>query len=264
MKIIDFHTHAFPDALADAAMSTLVRLGGITPVLGGRVDDLLQSMHACGISQSLVLPIATKPSQSKSINTFAAQVQTIDGLMSFGSVHPAGDWREELKRIVDLGLKGIKIHPDYQGYFIDDPAAIEMIAAAADLGLVVVSHAGFDVAYPKLTRCTPKRLRRVLGQVPNVKFVAAHMGGFQRLGEVVEHLTDTGVYLDISISLLHESPENIHAVTQAFDVDHILFGSDSPWFSPADVIEKVPLYFPDPADREKVYCRNAEKLLGFN
>lgn len=96
-----------------------------------------------GVDKGVFLSIATKPSQQKSINDFCASIAS-DTVIPFGSVHPdAPDWESEMERIVALGLKGIKLHPDYQDFDMDEPRVLPIFQKARDLGLCVVVHAGF-------------------------------------------------------------------------------------------------------------------------
>ena len=118
--VIDFHIHAFNPKIAERAIQTLEKCSGIQPLTRGLIEQTVQRMDEWGIDRSVMLPIATKPSQQVIINDWAAQ-QDGGRIISFGSVHPdADDAIDELWRIKELGLHGVKLHPDYQGFKIDD------------------------------------------------------------------------------------------------------------------------------------------------
>ena len=142
--IIDFHTHAFSEKIAQKAMSELAGTSGLTPYTDGTVRSLLKHMDETGVDKSVVLPIATKPSQQKIINSWANEIMS-DRIYPFGSVHPdADDACEMLEEIKDSGLYGVKLHPDYQGFFADDERVYPVYEKCVQLGLPVV-FAGLGV-----------------------------------------------------------------------------------------------------------------------
>ena len=120
--VIDFHTHAFPERIAKGAIEKLaLASGGLIPQTEGTLESLRCEMQNDGVDLSVVLGIATNPAQQNNVNSFAAEINETEGFMAFGSVHPdAPDAVCELERIKELGLKGIKLHPEYQSFFVDD------------------------------------------------------------------------------------------------------------------------------------------------
>lgn len=238
--IIDFHTHAFPDKLAPGALAHLVENAGkyahlygpARPHTDATLAGLIASETRSGVDVSLVLPIATSPKPSQTLNNFAAQADKTPGLRSFGSVHPENpEWREELERIAALGLRGIKLHPEYQGFFADDPACIEVVREAARLGLWVIFHAGADIGMPPPIHCTPERVVRLRQAAPDAKIILAHMGGYLCWTEVLEVLPAMGVAIDTSYSIPNhpESHALFAAIIRAVGVENVFFGTDSPW-----------------------------------
>ena len=89
--IIDFHTHAFPEELAERAMKALLEEGkkksDVTAHLDGRVSSLLSSMDRNNIEKSIVCSIATKPSQFEPILAWSQKIRS-DRLVPFPSLHP--------------------------------------------------------------------------------------------------------------------------------------------------------------------------------
>ena len=260
--IIDFHTHIFPDALAPRAVGTVADAGGVKPALDGTYESLVRSMQAAGIDYAVTLPIATKPQQSKSINTFAIDLQKKAGVVSFGGVHPFyEDWQGELVRLKKAGIRGIKLHPDYQGVYVDDPAYVELLRAARDLGLIVVIHGGKDIAFPKVHHCTPQRLRRILPDVKGLTLVAAHFGGWQCWDEVENDLTKTDIYIDTSFTIGQAPPARVRGILQKMDPTHVLFGSDSPWDDQKKAVEDI-LSLPISEEyQQNILGENARRLL---
>ncbi len=263
--IIDFHTHVFPDRLAPRAVAALERSSGETAVLQATADALRASMREAGIDYALNLPIATKPEQTESINRFAEQVNGTQGLLSFGSVHPlCEDWRGALRRIRDAGLKGIKLHLDFQGLFVDDPRVVEVICEAGRLGLIVILHGGMDVSFRDLHRCTPERLTHILPDVRGTTLVIAHMGGYDYLDDVEKYLLRSELYIDTSATFGRSDEKQVARILRSFHPDRILFGSDSPWFGQRRTLDALrSLRLPEALER-KILGENAARLLGID
>ena len=157
--VIDFHTHVFPDKIAPRAIEKLSDAsGGLYPYTDGTADGLASRMRESGVDVSVVLSIATNAHQQKSVNDFAATLNARTEFVAFGSVHPtAPDALEELDRIASLGLRGVKLHPDYQGFDADDDKMIPIYKRISSLGLFTVFHAGVDLASRPLTARPPRR-----------------------------------------------------------------------------------------------------------
>ncbi|MCQ4023039.1 MULTISPECIES: amidohydrolase family protein [unclassified Ruminococcus] len=265
MKIIDFHTHTFPAKLAHGAISSLEKSSGTRASLDGTNESLLSSMRKYGIAKSVLMPIAVKPGNSHTINTCAIENNKIAGFVSFGSVHPYEEgYIEELERIKKAGLKGVKLHPDFQGVFIDDPKMVAVMRAAADLGLLITIHSGMDVSFPKLHRSTPKRLASVLPELKGARIICAHSGGYRYNDDVLEYLTEhPEIYIDTSYSIGQPGMDThkLIEIYKSFDPAHILFGTDSPWEDQQESVNKV-MSLPIEEDlKEKIMYKNAETLL---
>ena len=158
---VDFHTHCFPDALAARAMALLEGNAAMKAPLDGTVAGLVAAMKRGGVDRSVMLQIATKPSQNHTVNTWAIERREPE-LIPFGSVHPDGaDWASELKRLADAGIKGVKFHPEYQGFYVDDPRMLPIYRLIDELGLAVVFHAGADIGVPPPVHGDPERFARV-------------------------------------------------------------------------------------------------------
>ena len=261
--IIDFHTHAFPEKIVEKAMRTLIHnAGNAIPFTDGTAAGLLKYMDANGIDKAVVLNIATNPKQQHNVNDFAASINS-DRLISFGSVHPdAPDAIEELHRIKEMGLKGIKLHPDYQGFFVDDEKLLPIYETIDKLGLVLVFHAGVDIQYFEPVHCPPERLCRVLSAFPGGRVVAAHMGGYLQWYDVEKYLVGKNLYLDTSYSYSRMPSPHAARIIRAHGTDKVLFGSDMPWSGTAlekRFIESLEL----DADAEAgILGENARRLLG--
>lgn len=262
--IIDFHTHIFPDKIAARSIEALSKVSGVKAATDGTLNGLLVSMERSGVDLSVILPVVTKPSQFESINTFAAKVnEQYEGkLLSFGGIHPdSEDYKAELKCIKELGLPGIKLHPDYQGVMIDDIRYMRIIEYADALGLTILVHAGIDIGLPEPVHCPPDKARKVLDTLKPKKLVLAHMGGWKQWNEVYEYLAGEPVYLDTAFCFDYMSQEDFLKLCEKHGMDKILFATDSPWSDAGrdmKMINSMPLT--DEA-KEAVFSGNAMRLL---
>lgn len=261
--IFDFHTHAFEDALANKAIPFLEEEGHVKAFTDGRVAGLLASMDRAGIARSVVCPIATKPSHFEGIRRWAREVRVRQPrLEMLLSIHP--DDPEALARVDEAaaeGFKGLKFHPYYQHFTLDDERLFPLYERIAARGLFAVFHTGFDIAYPPDRICDPIRVRRVIDAFPTLNFVATHLGGWRDWENARKYLIGQPVYVETSYSLYELPPAEARAMILAHPADRILFGTDSPW---ADQSEELARWraLDLPADRlAAALGGNAARLL---
>lgn len=233
--LIDVHTHCFPDKIAPHAIEQLYARCKLPPRYDGTRAGLLKTMQESGVDRAVTLSIATNPHQMKSVNDFAIELQKEEALCAFGSVHPdAPDALEELSRIKAAGLRGVKLHPDYIGYMVDDEKLYPIYDALSELKLPLLIHAGFDYVSPTLVHARPEATARVVRAFPRLTLIAAHMGGMRLYDEVKEHLLGQPLYLDTSMLRYNTSEEIARELLLGHDPDRLLFGSDGPWSDPAE------------------------------
>lgn len=267
--IIDFHTHAFPDKIAERTVAALGKAANMTPLTDGTVADLRRRLTESGVDVGVILPVVTRADQFDSINRFAASI-LIDGLISFGGIHPDDeDVEAHIAHIKSLGLRGIKIHPDYQGTYIDDERYVKIAKAALSAGLIVVTHAGVDVGFPgHPVRCTPERAARFLSLVTDADtetefpIVFAHGGGYEMHADVMKYLAGRKIYIDLSMMAVISNADEVTELIRAHGAHRILFASDCPWGDPADGIKLVNSLPITDDERELILHKNAERLLG--
>ncbi len=261
--MIDCHTHIFPDKIAESTLAMLSKRSGFKPYTLGNLADTKLKMQAWGIEKFIILPVVTNPKQQKAVNDFAACCQD-QQVLAFGSVHPAAsDALAEINRIKKLGLIGIKIHPQYQLTFIDDPAYIAIIQEAAGLGLPIIFHAGYDPGLPPPIYAPPAKVANLLKQLTNLDnlvLIAAHMGGLKEYEQVKEHLWHQNIYFDISFALHFLSDAQITEMILAHGSERFLFGSDCPWHCPeltANHFKQLPL---SEQVKEQILHLNARRI----
>ena len=261
--IIDFHTHCFPEKIAFKAMEQLKIRSGITrPAHNGTADSLVSLAKNDGVDYSVVLNIATNSHQQHSVNDFAISLNSVDGIIAFGSVHPdSEDALEELDRIKESGLLGVKLHPDYQGFFVDDDKMLPIYEKIAKLGLITVFHCGFDIGFPDPVHCCAKAFASVLDTFGDAPVVGAHLGGLCSADETIEHLAGKNLYLDTAYCSGVMSPAWAKRIVAAHGADKILLGSDAPWNSPMQDIEFVKCLGLSEKEEKAILGENARKLL---
>ena len=259
--IIDFHTHIFPDDLARRAVPKLAAHSNVSAFLDGTMASLRASMKKNGIDKSVFLQIATKPSQTPTVNAWAIE-QNCDDLIGFGCVHPEyPQWKDELDRLADAGIKGIKLHPDYQGFYVDADNLKPIYEHAIAKGLIIVFHAGIDIAFPNDVHCTPDRLLKIYDILKHGKIVLAHMGGSEMWDEVETKLSGTSFYFDTAYCAGLISAEQFKRIILKHGIDKILFASDSPWEDQALTLKNIrDLRLPSSSE-SAILGENAWKLL---
>lgn len=230
MQIIDFHTHIYPDAIAHKAAQSIRNFYNIGNTnLVGTVDLLLQCCDEAGITRCVVLPVALRPDRVATINNYIVEeVHQYPQFTGFGTVHAAMEGlTDEAQRIIDLGLRGVKMHPDTQGFPIDDPLLFpfyEMIQGK----LPVILHMGdcrYDFSHPA-------RLRNVLEQFPDLQVIAAHFGGYSMYETAFECLHDKDCFFDISSSIMFMEKGVAVEYINRYGAEKMLFGSDFPLWDP--------------------------------
>ena len=268
-KIIDFHAHAFPDALAEKAMAQLhseLRTdiygpGNFTSYLDGRISSLLASMDKAGIEISVLCCIATRPSQFEQILQWCKKISS-DRIISFPSVHP-GDPQavEKINQVAKDGFKGMKFHPYYQDFDLDSPQMDPLYEALSANHLMVVMHTGFDIAFEKIDRAGPNRIVNILNRFPNMKLITTHMGAWYDWDAVQKELIGKPVYMDISVSREFLGESRFRQMLLDHPADYILFGTDSPWSDQSEEIEVIRrLNLPEQL-MDKLFYENAKKLI---
>lgn len=265
--VIDFHTHIFPEKIAAKTINKLENIAHVKAFTDGREESLIESMQAANVDISVVLPVVTRPEQFDTVNEFAVQLnEKYQGkkrrLLSFGGIHPdALDYRRELRTIKDLGLQGIKLHPDYQDTFFDDIKYMRILDYASELGLISVVHAGVDIGFPDNVRCTPKSIRKVIDEVQPRNLVLAHYGGFGLWEEVCDIIAGEDVYLDTAYIVGFITDEMFLKILDKHGADKVLFATDSPWSGQKESLDYLKGLDVGRDELDKILSGNARNLL---
>lgn len=265
MKLIDFHTHFFPDSIAADAVRKLEAIAGVKGFGCGTLDSLRDFMKQDNVGISVNLPVATRPDQVKSINKKMIEHNKSGdkSVICFGAMHPefskTGDFAEEIEYLAQNGIKGIKLHPEYQEFFPDDGRLKKLYDACVKYDMIVVMHAGEDPVSDEV-RAMPNRTARV-ASIKGLKLVLAHFGGYAIWDAVYRHLAGTDVMFDTAYTQEMEWGM-MKGLIETHGADKILFGSDFPWARAGVIKAKIEAATSDEAARKKIFYENAEKLLG--
>lgn len=260
--LIDFHTHAFPDKIAANAMAKLTHAySGILPQTDGSLSSLKAQLAIDGVDIAVVQSIATNPTQQTNVNNFAIEINQDDAIIAFGSIHPdAPNALEELERIKDAGLKGVKFHPEFQLFYPDEERMKPIYKKISSLGLITLFHAGNDPAFLPPYKATPEHMQQALKWFDS-PVVAAHWGGLGCCSEVLDKLCGENIWFDVSFGYTTISKTGAQKIIEKHGVDKLLFGSDMPWHRPSWELQLVQSLDISDADMEKICCKNAQKLL---
>ena len=260
--IINAHAHIYPEKIAERAVNGIASFYNINVELDGTVSGLLADGENAGVSRFIVQSVATVPEQVQTINNFIAQSVSDypDKLIGFGTIHPDfPDISGEIDRLSSLGLKGIKLHSDFQRFNIDDERAFP-IYEAAEGRLPILFHMGDE----RYDYSAPERLLRVIEKFPRLTVIGAHFAGWSLWDRAASVLGGTGIYTDCSSSLYALTPEHAAELIAKFGADNVLWGTDYPMWSSAEEIErfrKIPL---SEREQKMILGENALRLLGEN
>lgn len=266
MYIFDVHTHVFPDKIAKQALEHLQAKSHNLPVFSdGTASGLRERALKAGYTGWMNCPVATRPGQAHAMNEKAAALNTWPSL-SMGGVHPEdSDVAGELQHLADLGLCGLKLHPEYQE-FNPLEARVEVIWNWCEAhGLPVLIHAANDVGFEPPFHSAPADFAEVKRRHPGLTLICAHMGGWLCWDAFERDLMGRDVFIDTSFSGLYmkDKPGMFERLIRGHGVDKVLYGTDSPWQSLESGIAEIQEMTLSDEDKQKIFFGNASKIFGF-
>lgn len=261
MKIIDIHTHIYPDKIAVKATDSVRDFYGIpgSGNMDGTVSALLKRGAEAGITQFVVLPVSNSADRVRQINAFLLeQANTHDCFIGFGTVHAAMEGlTQEVEWILENGLKGIKMHPDSQRFDIDDPRLFPMYEQIQEK-IPLMLHMGD----PRYDFSHPARLKRILGLFPRLQVIAAHFGGYSMPETAKELLWDTDCVFDISSAMMFMEPGEAERYINSYGAERMAYGTDYPLWDPVEEVERFRKLKLTDAQFEQIAHKTAERILG--
>lgn len=260
-RIIDIHNHIYKAKIADKAVAAIGSFYDIPMGAGGTPEELLVDMQTVGIYKAVVHSAATRPAQVQSINNFIfEEMNKHPEFIGFGTLHPdMENLSDEIERMLQMGFKGIKLHPDFQEFDIDSPAAINMYEMLTDRFIIL-----FHTGDPTRTYSQPQKLAKVLEIFPDMKIIAAHMGGYSAWEDARKYLYGKNVYLDTSSTLFSFTPEEAADMIRSHGIDKVLYGTDYPMWTHKDELKRFMAIPLTDNERNAILYENAAKLLQIN
>ena len=259
--VIDAHCHIYPDKIAKRAVAGTDGFYGTESLCKGTVSDLLEIGKKAGVDHFVVQSVATAPKQVHSINEFIAKsVSESNGrLTGLGALHPdSEDMAGDIEKIIELGLNGVKLHPDIQRFAVDDPKCFEMYRICSEYKLPILMHTG-DYRYDF---SNPDRVKCVLEMFPDLTVVGAHMGGWSVWDDAVKKLVNfKNLYVDCSSTFPFTSIDVAKRAISAYGPDRVLFGTDYPMWSPVSELEIFMSLGLSDMDVKKILSENAVKVF---
>ncbi len=262
--VIDAHCHIYPEKIAARAVAGTDGFYGEHSFGDGTVNGLLEVGDKNGFDHYIVQSVATTPHQVRSINDFIAEsVKNGNGKFTgLGTLHPdTEDLDGDIKHLMEMGLKGVKLHPDIQRFKIDDYRCLKIYEKCEELGLPILMHTG-DHRYDF---SNPNRLLPVMEIYTGLTVIGAHLGGWSVWEEAAEKLSGLpNLYVDCSSSLYAISSETAKRIIYSYGVDKVLFGTDYPMWDPATELKRFFKIGLTEEENKKILSENAQKLFGIN
>lgn len=260
-KIVNAHCHIYPDKIADKAVIGIKNFYDLAMSSKGTVDDLFRDGNNVGVTHYLVHSVATTPKQVKSINEFIAEAVNAhpDVFTGFGSLHPdSEDINCDVDYLIELGLKGVKLHPDFQMFAMNEERAFKIGEAINDADLPMQVHCG-DFRY---NYSNPEQIKPFLDEFPDITFIGAHFAGWSIWEEATEKLAGIeNLYVDLSSSLYALSPETALELIHAYGADKVLWGTDYPMWDSKKEMEYFNNIDLTKKERSQILFENASKIL---
>jgi predicted TIM-barrel fold metal-dependent hydrolase len=292
--VIDFHVHAFPDKVAAKAIEAFEMVYKVKCFSDGTITSLLTSMAESGVDVSIIQPVSTDPRQVVSINTWSSELVrvkientniNVPPIIGFGTIHPKFEgYREEIYRMKELGIKGVKFQPFFQKFYPDDESMFPVYEELIKAGIIIMFHAGDEINPAEIVYSTPERLARVLDAMQSLidecnyrivdnskkpsqnpaKIVVAHLGGYMLWDRVEKHLLGRDIYFDASYIFGHLDTNRAEQIIKAHGTDKILFGSDFPFALAKNDINAIMQLDLTSEEKENIFSKNTLRLLGLN
>jgi predicted TIM-barrel fold metal-dependent hydrolase len=261
IKIIDMHSHIYPEKIAAKASEAIGKFYNLDMVCSdGTSDNLKEIATKAGVVKVVIQSVATSPKQVVSINNFIINKAKNDDLfLPFATLHPnltKEEIRSELSRIKDMGMKGIKMHPDFQEFAVDSDRAYR-IFEELDGSLPILLHTGDK----RKSFSHPKQMVKTAKDFPHIKFIAAHMGGYTEWADAEVYKNVDNVYYDTSSTLAFITKERFCELLDIFGEDKVMFGIDFPMWDYESELERINNLPISNAVRNKILFDNANKFM---
>lgn len=263
MHIIDVHSHIYPEKIADKASHSIADFYRIDARTEGTSAVLLEEGRAAGIDVYVVNSVATNVRQVRRINEFLlSEVRAHPEFRGLIALHPdmdEGAIRDEIEWGILNGFRGIKLHPDFQHFYLDEPRAKKIYRAASGK-LPILFHTGDS----RFNFSSPGRMAKVAEEFPDLICIAAHFGGWSEWNQVGVYKGLGNVYVDTSSTLAFISPDEAKRYIDYFGAEWFLFGVDFPMWNASEELERFMKVDISLEEREMILWKNASALIGID
>ncbi len=258
--VIDSHCHIYPDKIAAKAVAGTGNFYGLDNLFDGTIKTLFSEGEKAGVDHFIVQSVATSPTQVASINAFIADaVRSSDGKMTgLGTLHPdSSDILGDIKHITELGLRGVKLHPDIQKFKIDDYRCLKIYELCEKFNLPILMHTG-DSRYDY---SNPNRMLPIMKIYENLTVIGAHLGGWSVWDDAVSKLSSLkNFYVDTSSSFKFMEKEKAKSIIESYGVSHVLFATDYPMWNIDDEINYLLGLGLSDDDYRKIFSENTSRI----
>lgn len=261
MEIIDAHAHIYPNKIAKKATEAIGDFYNIEmDVSEGTAEKLVLEGEKAGISRYVVHSCATKAQQVRSINEFIkAEMDLHKEFIGFMTLHQDLTEEEIEKEVgwcIENGFKGVKLHPDFQKFYIDD-LEVEKIYRVIGNKLPILFHIGDN----RYDFSMPERLVKMAKKYPQVNFIAAHFGGYLCWDKVEIYLGLNNVYFDTCSSLEYITPQRAREIITLLGADKFFFATDFPMWKAKEELDRFNKISLTEKEWKMILSENIKKLL---
>lgn len=259
MKIYDFHSHIYPEKIAQKAVESVGDFYGIGMDGKGTAKALLKEGKECGVTNFVVHSVALTESRVEAINDYiASECKVHKEFYGFGTMHADFENKiQEVERATKLGLRGVKIHPDTQLFNMDDERMFELYDYLRQKDIPLLIHCGdyrYDYSHPR-------RLKKLLREFPGITVIGAHFGGWSMCDLAYEYLENENCYVDTSSSYWMLGMKRAKELIRLYGAERVVFGSDFPMWSVSEELEKFKSMELTDEENSLILYKNAEKIL---
>jgi len=261
MEIIDAHAHIYPEKIAQKATDTIGVFYDIKMEMpAGTADRLIEEGGSAGVTRYVVHSVATTAHQVRSINEFIKREITEHGeFIGFMTLHQdlsEEEIKAEVGWCIENGFKGVKLHPDFQKFYIDGEDAEKFYKIIGDK-LPILFHVGDD----RFEFSKPERLVKMAKKYPNVNFIAAHFGGYRCWEDAHLYKGLKNVYFDTCSSLPFISAEKAKEIIDMLGAERFFFATDFPMWDATNELKRFMAIPLSDGDRKAILSENIKKLL---
>ena len=261
MEIIDAHAHIYPEKIAEKATQAIGVFYDIEmETFAGTPERLISIGEKAGVTRYVVHSVATTAHQVRSINEFIKREmdkhKEFIGFMTLHQDLTDEQVKDEVEWCIENGFKGVKLHPDFQKFYIDGDNVQKFYRVIGDK-LPILFHTGDD----RYDFSDPERLVKMAKKYPEVNFIGAHFGGYRHWDNAHIYKGLNNVYFDTCSSLPFISPKKAKEIIYTLGVEKFFFATDFPMWDAVREMERFNAIGLNENEREMILSKNVKKLL---